>query len=259
MPATVQAILLVAAAGLAGSLLASILLLLPRSIRDASLPMLLAFAVGALTGAAFFELLPHAFRELDGQDFQVVGPTFFLTLLAAFLLEKFLRWRQGLRSGLRALPAGPAGPLVLVSDAVHKFVDGLLVVAAFLTDPYLGATTALAVVAHEIPQELSILAILLSNGVGRLSAFLLKLLSSSAVIAGGVAALLWLGPMAAVRPYVLVAAAALFTYVALGSLVPELQRKHAGTRHGSRRQALIQVAAMLAGAAAIFSLHHLAH
>jgi len=259
MPATAQALLLVAAAGLTGSLLASSSLLLPLSLRQRLLPVLLAFALGALLGAAFFELLPHAIDELNGKHFEAIGQVFFLTIFSAFVLEKFLRWRQHAKPGLGLTVPSPAGPLVLVSDALHKFVDGLLVMAAFLTDPFLGVTTALAVVAHEIPQEVGILAILLNSGFRRLRAFLLKLLSSSAAIAGGVVGLFWLGHMDSFRPYVLVVAAALFSYVALGTLLPEIQRESADSAKAFHRVAWMQISAILIGGGIIFSLHHLAH
>ncbi|MCP1727484.1 zinc and cadmium transporter [Natronospira proteinivora] len=245
-----QALFLALLAGLTGTLMASLFLLAPGHWRDQSLPLLIGFAVGALLGAAFFELIPHALEELERPDLERVGQVFFLTLIVAFLLEKFLRWRHHQK---QADMARPAGTVVLISDAVHKFVDGVVVVAAFLTDPVLGAATALAVIAHEVPHELSALAILLNSGFRRFRAFLLKLLSSLAIVPGGALAWFWLEPMTAVRPFILVVAAALFSYIALVTLIPELQREH------RPRVSALQSLAILAGGGVIFLLHHLAH
>lgn len=249
MPATFQAMGIVVIAGFSGSVAAALFLLLPQRSRDRSLPFLISFAVGALTGAAFFELLPHAVNKLNGGRFEDIGRVFFLTLIAAFVLEKLLRWREH----IRAEASRPAGPLVLISDAVHKLVDGIVVIAAFLTDPYLGLATALAIIAHEIPHELSAIAILLSSGYRRRRAFFLKLLSSAAILPAGIVALYWMDSVASVRPYILTVAAGLFTYLALGTLAPELQRDL------RPRMVLLQLIAILAGASIIFSVHTLAH
>jgi len=240
---------LVLVAGLTGTFTASLFLIAPAPWRQNALPILLGFAVGALLGAAFLELIPHALSELDGHFLEIAGQVFMLTILAAFLLEKFLRWRHHRRPQV----ARPAGPLILISDAIHKFVDGVVVVAAFLTDPVLGLSTALAVVAHEVPHELSALAVLLNSGFRRRRAFLLKLCSSAAILPGGWLAIAWLGPMAALRPFILVIAAALFSYIALVTLVPELQREVRA------RAAVVQVSAIVVGAGLIFLLHQLAH
>jgi len=249
----VLAVLLVALAGLGGTLLASLFLLTPYRWRQSSLPVLMAFAVGALLGAAFLELLPHALESLDDSQLEQVGQVFLATLIVAFLLEKFLCWRTRRAEGLGDQTIHPAGPMILISDVLHKFVDGVVVVAAFLTDPILGLSTALAVLAHEVPHELSALAVLLKSGFRRKRAFLAKLATSAAIIPGGLFAFFWLAPMASLRPFVLVMAAALFSYIALVTLLPELQREIRGRMVG------LQLFALLSGAAVIFSLHHLAH
>lgn len=249
MSTTAQAMFFVALAGLTGSLLASLFLVLPARWRGTALPVLLAFAVGALLGAAWFELLPHALEELNGTQPDLVGWVFFLALLLAFSLEKFLRWRQQARPRAHK----PAGPMILLSDALHKFVDGAVVVAAYLTDPALGLTTAMAVIAHEIPHELGNIAVLLNSGYSRLQAFLLNLLASAAILPGGLVALLWLGLMTSLRPFVLILAAGLFSYIALAVLTPELHRRR------SWRDGLVQLTAIVIGASLIFLVHVLAH
>jgi zinc and cadmium transporter len=249
MPSLFQAMGFVLIAGFSGSLAASFFLLMPRRVRTASLPFLVSFAVGALTGAALFELLPHAVARLNGDGFSSLGRIFFLTLIGAFLLDKLLRWREQ----TRAPGAQSSGTLVLVSDGVHKLIDGTVVIAAFLTDPWLGLSAALAIIAHEIPHELSAIAILLNAGHRRRNAFLLKLCSSAAIIPAGLIALFWMESATAARPWVLTIAAAMFLYLALATLVPDLQREFRG------RQVLLQMTAILAGASIIFSVHTLAH
>jgi zinc and cadmium transporter len=241
--------LLAAAGGLLGALLASGFLGLPARARERAVPVLVAFAAGALLGAAFLELLPHAIDELDGGAAGQLGIVILVTLVALFLLEKFLLWRAGRVDPSRR----PAGTLILVSDAIHKFLDGIVIAAAAMTDPWLGAATALAVMAHEVPHELSNIVVLLDSGFSRMTTFLLNLAASSTVLLGAAVGLLWLSMAEVARPYVLGVAAAAFTYVALAELVPRLQIR---TR---ARAALGQSALILTGAGVIYLVHHLAH
>jgi zinc and cadmium transporter len=242
-------LLLAAAGGLLGALVASGFLMLPARARERAVPVLVAFAAGALLGAAFLELLPHAIEELDGQAAGSLGVVILLTLVVLFLLEKFLLWRAGrVRGSTR-----PAGTLILVSDAIHKFIDGVVIAAAAMTDPWLGVATAMAVMAHEVPHELSNIVVLLDSGFSRVTTFLLNVAASSTVLLGAITGLLWLSAVEVARPHVLGAAAAAFSYVALAELVPRLQ---ASTR---ARVALMQSVLILMGAGVIYLVHHLAH
>jgi zinc and cadmium transporter len=184
---------------------------------------LVAFAVGVLLAAALVELIPEAAQRLPVRD---VGLALLLGLVALFALEKVLLWRHA--------PLGPPGPagvrrplaaLVVIGDGLHNFTDGLLVAAAFLESPSLGAATALAVLAHEIPQEIGDFAILLEAGCTRRQALLLNLASGSAAIVGGVVGYAALQGAEQAVPYAMAAAAASFLYIAVSDLLPLLQRE----------------------------------
>jgi zinc and cadmium transporter len=136
-----------------------------------------------------------------------------------------------------------SGQLVLVGDAFHNFVDGAVIAAAVITSVPLGVTTAIAVAAHEIPQEVGDFAILLHGGYSRRRALMLNALSALAGGAGAVVALLFLDTLPGVLPYVLVLAAASFLYVAMADLIPGLHRGR--TDAGSLRQILLIAAGVL--------------
>ncbi|HJW81836.1 MAG TPA: ZIP family metal transporter, partial [Acidiferrobacterales bacterium] len=113
----------------------------------------------------------------------------------------------------------------LFGDGVHNFVDGVLIAAAFLTDVHLGVVTALAVAAHEIPQEVGDFAILLHSGFTRGKALFYNVLASLTTVVGGVLAYFSLGVAQAALPYVLAVAASSFIYIAVADLIPGLHKR----------------------------------
>lgn len=249
MSVLVWVLVLSAGCALAAALIASGFLVLPQPVRNRALPLLVAFAVGALLGAAFLELLPHALEGLGAERMEALGLVMFATVLVVFLLDKYLRRREA-----RALSGGDsAGPLILVSDSVHKLTDGVVIAAATLTDVSLGVVTVLAVAAHEIPHELSKIAVLLHSGYRRLTAFLLNLAVGLFMPLGALVGGIWLQGMEELRPYVLGVAAALFTYVALAGLLPELQSRVRA------RETLLQLGCILIGGGILFATHHFFH
>ena len=142
--------------------------------------------------------------------------------------------------------------LILLGDAFHNFVDGVVIAAAFLTSPALGVATALAVIAHEIPQELGDFAILLHSGLRKSRAFAYNLLSSLATLPGALLGWFWLADVRQAIPYVLAISAASFIYIAVADLVPSLHR------HTTLKSSVTQVVLILAGIAtiALFRLGH---
>mgnify|MGYP003315421573 FL=1 len=118
-----------------------------------------------------------------------------------------------------------AGPLILIGDSVHNFLDGILIASAFLADFSLGVVTALAVIAHEIPQELGDFAILIKSGYTRSRALIYNLLTSIAMIIGATLAWFWLSEFSSLIPYLLTFTAASFIYVAVSDLMPTLNSK----------------------------------
>lgn len=194
---------------------------------------LVSFAIGALLGAAFLEILPHALESTD--DSREVAAAVLIGILGFFLLEKLVLWRHyhigddDSRSHAHAAHAGHdqgrSGLLILVGDSFHNFVDGVLVAAAFMQDTSLGVVTATAVIAHEIPQEIGDFLILLNSGYSRARAFALNLLSSLAMVVGGLAGYFALKQMQAWSNILLAVAAASMIYVAVADLIPGLHKR----------------------------------
>ncbi len=232
MPIFVIALGLSLVGGFAGLLVASGVLLITDSARSKVIPWLVSYAVGALLGVAMLALLPAALEELPPSR---VFATLLWGILLFFVLEKLVLWRHCHVHDCE-VHDGSVIP-VLVGDAFHNFVDGAVVAAAVMTSVPLGITTAFAVAAHEIPQEVGEFAILLHAGYSRGKALMLNVLSAAASAAGAVAALLAFDMVPRLLPYFLALAAASFLYVAMADLIPGLHRGR--TDAGSLRQILL--------------------
>lgn len=222
-------------------------LLLSETLRSRWLSALVSFAVGALLGAAFLDLLPEALVSRGPEQIGTMGVVVLLGLLGFFLLEKLVLWRHchveecevhggaGVaRDGaplvlhthdMERIRSAAAGKLILIGDGIHNLTDGVLIAAAFLTDIQLGVVTSIAVIAHEIPQEVGDFAILLHSGYGRGKAFVYNLLSSLTSIIGGMVAYFSLGMAHALVPYALAVAASSFIYIAVADLIPGLHKR----------------------------------
>jgi zinc and cadmium transporter len=203
---------------------------LALSAPTAWVPMLISYAIGALLGAVFLNILPEAL-ELAQSPGQLTGTVLFGILLF-FVLEKLVLWRHCHQERCEAHdPLGEAhdhgrsGMMIMVGDTFHNFVDGIIIAAAFLTNVQLGIVTALAIIAHEIPQEVGDFLILLHSGYSRRQALLFNLLSSTATLAGGIMAYYALQHMQGMMPLLLGLAAASMIYVAVADLIPGLHRR----------------------------------
>ena len=196
--------------GLGGLLVASGVLLFNDSARARLVPWLVSYAVGALLGVSTLAILPSALEQLPAT--RVLG-TLLLGILLFFFLEKLVLWRHCHTHDCE-VHDGAVLP-VLVGDAFHNFVDGAVVAAAVLTSVPLGISTALAVAAHEIPQEVGDFAILLHAGYSRRQALLLNVLSAGASGLGAIAACISFDDLPKMLPYFLALAAASFLYVAI--------------------------------------------
>ncbi len=209
--------------GVLSVLAAAAFLVLPPRWRERLLPHFISFAIGALLGTAFLALLPHAVMGVGADDVHDIMFVVLLGVLAFFMLEKSVLWRHCHADECEAhLPAPrrggrAAGTLILVGDGLHNFVDGVLIAGAFLTDVHLGIVTAVAVAAHEIPQEVGDFAVLLHSGYSRRRAFVYNMISSLTTIVGGVLAYYSLADAHQVLPYILAVAAASFIYIAVAT------------------------------------------
>jgi zinc and cadmium transporter len=226
----------------------ALLLLAGDELRTRLVPRLVSFAVGTLLAAAFLGLLPGA---LAGAGARPVLLTTLIGFLAFFLLEKLLIWRHCHAAGCKIHDA--SGTLVLVGDAFHNFVDGVVIAAAFLQSGALGISTTFAVVAHEVPQEVGDLAILLNSGYSRTKAFLYNSLSATTTLAGAIVGYVAVVQAQQLVPFVLAVSAASFLYIGAADLIPSL---HRDTHPAS---AVEQVVLILAGVALIAVLRSAAH
>jgi len=199
---------------------AALMLLFPDSVRRTLVPCLVSYATGTLLGAAFLGMIPAGLKEAPAVT---VSGTVLAGIVLFFMLEKCVLWHHCHDGECEV--HGNAGPLILIGDAFHNFVDGVVIAAAFLTSIPLGITAALAVIAHEVPQEVGDFAILLDNGFARTKALVLNSLSAAATLPGAIAAYFWLGETRDAVPYILALSAASFIYIALADLIPGLHRQ----------------------------------
>jgi zinc and cadmium transporter len=185
--------------------------------------VMVSVAVGAMLGDAFIHLLPEAFEQSPGS----MAPPLFclLGILIFFVLEKFLLWRHDHATEEHTHPVHPVGYMNLVADALHNFIDGILIAASFMVSVPIGIATTLAVLLHEIPQEICDFGVLLHAGFSRSKALWLNFLTAAVSIAGAVVTLL-LGSWVENFSYaILPLTAGGFIYIAGSDLVPELHKE----------------------------------
>jgi zinc and cadmium transporter len=198
--------------------------------RAAWVTHLISYAIGALLGAAFLEVLPNA--VIASGDATGTATVILFGILGFFVLEKLVIWRhchieecEGHEHLEPAHDHGRSGLLIVVGDTFHNFVDGVLIASAFMADIRLGAVTALAIIAHEIPQEVGDFVILIHSGYSRSKAFMYNLMSSFATVVGGLLAYFALSRAEGVVPVMLGLAAASMIYVAVADLIPGLHKR----------------------------------
>lgn len=222
---------IVLATGIGGLLSVLIAASLTLQMLGRLVKSLVSLSAGVLLGTALLQVLPEAFESHASPH------ALFATLLAGmmffFLLEKAELYRHGHHHEgdghhhhhhFDADQAGRGGWSVLLGDSIHNFCDGILIAGAFLTDLRVGAFTAVAIIAHEIPQEVGDYIVLLNAGLSRRKALLYNAVSGLAAVVGGIVGYLVVGPWASMFPYLLVIASSSFVYVAVADLIPQLQR-----------------------------------
>lgn len=216
---------------------------LTLSINDKHLHSILylfvSFSAGALLGAAFFDLLPEG---IDAAGLQQTMQLAVVGVVMFFVIEKFLHWHhhhkhhhKGERGEL------PFTYLNLVGDAVHNFVDGTIIAASFMQNPALGITTTIAIMAHEVPQEIGDFSLLLYGGFSKHKALLFNFLSALMALLGAVLTYYFAAVMPALIGLLLPLAAGHFIYIACADLVPEMHKET------STRRSSLQLASFAAG------------
>ncbi len=225
-------------------------------------PLLVSYAIGALLGAVFLEILPHALSL--GRPPELVLSTVLGGILLFFMLERMVLWRHDHGSHHHGHQHAPAlvaqdpsahgartGSMIVIGDSVHNFVDGIIISAAFASDVRLGTITALAIIAHGIPQESGDFLVLLHGGLSRRRALAMNLVSSAAMVAGGLFGALALSAVQSAVPVLLSLAAASMIYVAVADLIPGLHRR------ASLSATLWQISLILLGVGTIRLAHWL--
>jgi zinc and cadmium transporter len=182
---------------------------------------LVAFAVGALFGDVFIHLLPESFDKigtnLTTSLLVIVG------FLIFFVLEKFVRWRH--LGSAQTSKVQPVVTMNIVGDAAHNFIDGMLIAASFMVSMPIGITTTVAIVLHEIPQEIGDFGILVNGGLPVKKALLFNLLAALMAFLGAVITILIGAQIRNYGVYLLPVTAGGFIYVAGPDLIPELQQE----------------------------------
>ena len=184
--------------------------------------VLVSFAVGALFGNAFFILIPES-QEILNNSF-LIGLLIVGGILLMFIIEKLIHWHHN-HNVEEIKKEAPLGYISLFTDGLHNFIDGILIASSWMVSPEIGLATTLAVIAHEIPQEISDFGILIHAGFSRKKALFFNFLAACTAIAGAIGTL-WLGALFNnISAYVLPLAAGGFIYLAGSDLIPELHRE----------------------------------
>jgi len=206
---------------------------------------MVSISVGILLATALLHSLPEAF-EMPGIDAHVLFGVLLAGLLGFFLLEKVALLRHSHHHegdghdhhhGHDAEEAG-SGWMILIGDGLHNFVDGVLIAAAFMVDFEVGMFTAIAIVAHEIPQEIGDFIVLINAGFSRMRALLYNIISGALSVLGGVLGYYFLEKANTAMPYLLVIASSGFIYIAVSDLIPQMHRR-SHWRESLRQIALI--------------------
>jgi zinc and cadmium transporter len=228
------------------SLAGGVALLKKKSWSHESMLVMISFAAGVLLSVSFSDLLPEAVEAAEAAGMEI-GSLFGVTLAAMagfFLFERSLVWFHHHHQPHRDQP-NPVVAMVWLGDTLHNAIDGLVITAGFFVSVPLGITTALAVGAHELPQEIADFSLYLAKGVGKAKTLVLNVLSSVATVLAAVAAYFLWDKISGWQPQMLAFTAGMFIYIAGSDLIPELHTEY------RRKRALVQSAAFGGGIMAI--------
>ena len=221
---------------------------------------MVSLSVGIMLSTSLLHALPEAFES--GTDPRHLFGALLAGLLAFFLLEKLAILRHSHHHehdghhhhhGHDKAEAGRAGWMILLGDGMHNFTDGILIAAAFLANPQLGIVTGVAIIAHEIPQEIGDFIVLLNAGFSRTRAYVYNLLCSLLAVVGGLLGYYTLDQAANLIPFVLVFASSGFIYIAVSDLMPQMQRR------ATMRETIPQVLLIALGVVIVLFLTGSAH
>lgn len=200
-------------------ILAVLLLSFRRTILNKITLFLLSLSAGSLMGGAFFHLLPEASEKLE------INQVYLIVLIAFiffFFMEKLLFWRHCHKENCRI---HTFGYMNLFGDALHNFIDGLVIAGAFVIDKHIGIATTLAIALHEIPQEIGDFGVLIHAGFNKTKAIIVNYLIALTVLLGGIVGYHLSSSLENFVPYLLPFAAGGFIYIASSDLMPEIRKE----------------------------------
>jgi zinc and cadmium transporter len=231
------------------SLLGAFILSLKKNWSKDFTLKLIAFSSGILLSTALLHLAPEAIEELGAKQ---MFNTMFIAIIFFFVLEKSVFWHHHHDDDC-CVPK-PSAYLITIGDSLHNFIDGILIAGAFMTNPSLGVFTALAVAAHEIPQEIADFSIMVGGGMKKKTALFYNFVSALFAVLGALLAYFFVSTAQWVVPYTVAFSAGMFLYISLSDLIPELHHPSADNKQKSQQLLLFFV-----GIALIFGLSLLEH
>ncbi|MCX8202632.1 MAG: ZIP family metal transporter [Candidatus Micrarchaeota archaeon] len=221
------------------SLLGIVTLYFREKTVEKSLFALVSLSAGALLGVAFLDLIPESFEYMDVKNAMLLVLAGFLLF---FILEKFILWHHCHDAHCRHKDRKTALPyLNIIGDGVHNILDGMVIAVAYLADPSLGVITTIAVIAHEIPQEIGDFGILLYSGMDKTTALLVNFFTALTAMLGAIAILILNVSFESITSLLLPLAAGHFIYIAAADLIPELQKTV------SKKESVLQFVFILLG------------
>lgn len=225
------------------SFLGALTLFLKEKILNKILLFLVAFSAGVLIGSAFFHLIPEAIGKIKKDSLEI-----FLYLVLGFclffVLEQFLRWHH--HHVTEHPEIMPFSYLILISDGLHNFIDGLIIAGSFIVSPAMGLVTSLAVAIHEIPQEIGDFAILIYGGIKKWRALFLNFISAAVAILGGIVGFFLFREIGEGILFLLSFTAGSFIYIAASDLIPQIKSERDG------KKSIIHFLTFLAGTIIMF-------
>ncbi|KKP67853.1 MAG: Zinc/iron permease [Candidatus Roizmanbacteria bacterium GW2011_GWA2_35_19] len=204
------------------SLIGGIVVIQKTLLTKKIIPYMVAFAAGVILTTVFLDLLPEALELSEGTKVNIFTPVF-IGILFSFFLERFVLWFHHHESthGIK-----PSLFLIIIGDGIHNFIDGVVIASAFGTSLTLGIITTFAIAAHEVPQEIADLGILIHSGLSKTWALILNLFSALTAIAGGIIAFYFLNSLKNSLPILLSFSSGIFIYIAGSDLIPGLHKEY---------------------------------
>ena len=226
------------------SLTGVFLLSLHKTLLQKMLLNLVGFATGALFANVFLHLLPEIAETSSDIHFSfalVLGG-----IVLSFIIEKFIHWHHC--HNLECHHSEPVGMMMLLGDGAHNITDGILIATTYLVDPTVGMATTIAVIAHEIPQEIGDFAVLLHSGFSRTKALLWNFISALTAFLGAGLVIVLHEHLVGIEEFLLPVVAGNFIYIAGSDLIPALHK------HAKSKQAVMQLLSMIAGIALMYTI-----